>query len=175
MRRLLLLRHAKANQTSDHGDHGRGLNPRGSRDAQGIGREMQVRGLVPDLVLCSPAKRTVETWDLVAPQLKASPRLEFSDALYLASAKAIVNLVRETGDAAQTLLLIGHNPGLEEATIALLRAPQSSEEQARRDTLAEKFPTGALAVLDCEIAHWHELAPGKAALSDFLRPRDLTD
>lgn len=173
MKRLLVLRHAKSNQTSAHGDHGRDLAPRGKTDAQKIGRAMQRRGYLPDAVLCSTAKRAVETWARVAPELKGAPAAEFSDALYLTPVRAIVNLLRQTDDAAQTLLVIGHNPGLEGALTALLRAPQSAEERARRAALAEKFPTGALAVLDCGIAHWQDVAPGIAALADFLTPREL--
>lgn len=173
MKRLLVLRHAKASQDSAHGDHGRDLAPRGKTDAQKIGRAMLRRGYLPDRVLCSTAKRAVETWEQAVPELKGAPAAEFSDMLYLTPARAIVNLLRRTDDAAQTLLVIGHNPGLEGALTALLRAPQNAEERARRAALAEKFPTGALAVLDCGIAHWQDLAPRVAALADFLVPREL--
>lgn len=173
MKRLILLRHAKAVQTSPYGDHARALNLRGSGDAEAIGREMRARGLEPDLVLCSTATRAEETWDLVAPQLTAAPRVQFTDALYLTPVRTILNLLRETGDAVRALLVIGHNPGLEGAIADLLRTPQNADERARRATLAEKFPTAALAVLDCPIAHWRELEPGKATVSDFLTPREL--
>ena len=86
-----------------------------------------------------------------------------------------MKLVRETPDSVKTLLVIGHNPGLEDCAAALLNASAGGEELARREAMAEKFPTGALAVLDCGISHWTELAPGTAALADFLRPRDLAD
>lgn len=173
MKRLILLRHAKAVQASPHGDHARALNPRGRSDAENIGRAMRARGLQPDLVLCSPAARTKETWERAAPQLAAAPPVEFAEALYLTPASMILDLLRKTGDAVRVLLVIGHNPGLEGAIAELLRAPQNADERARHATLIEKFPTGAFAVLDCDIAHWRELTPGTAALGDFLTPREL--
>ena len=138
-----------------------------------MGKFMRKQGLVPDRVLCSGAARTRQTWELVAPQLKAEPDVEFSDALYLTPWNAIVNLMRETSDSAKTLLVIGHNPGLEDCATALLRPQADADERARRATVAEKFPTAALAVLDCDVANWNELEPGTAGLTDFIRPRDL--
>lgn len=173
MKRLILLRHAKAAQTSPHGDHARALNPRGRADAEAIGRAMRARGLEPDLVLCSTAARTEETWRLVAPQLTAAPRTKFSEALYLTPAGAILDLLRTTGDTIETLLVIGHNPGLETSAATLLSAPRTGEEKSRHAALAEKFPTGAFVVLDCAIARWRELAPGTASLADFLTPREV--
>lgn len=173
MKRLLLLRHAKAVRTSPHGDHARGLNPRGSGDAEAIGRTMRERGLEPDLVLCSTAARAEETWHHVAPQLTAAPRTEFSETLYLTPAGTILDFLRKTDDTVETLLVLGHNPGLETAAATLLRAPRTGEEKTRHTAMAEKFPTGALAVLDCAIARWRELQPGKAMLADFIVPREL--
>jgi len=173
MKRLLLFRHAKAAQTSTQGDHGRGLNPRGQRDAAAMGREMAAHGLVPDLVLASSARRTMETWRLAAPELKADPALEVSDTLYLAPPRAILALLREKAGSAGTVMVIGHNPGLEEFAAELLGPAPRRGEETRRAALEEKFPTAALAVLDCDIAGWNALKPGTATLADFLTPRDL--
>jgi phosphohistidine phosphatase len=175
MKQLLLLRHAKAVTDRTGGDHGRALAPRGRRAAPLMGRAMRTRGLVPGRVLCSAATRTKETWQLAEPELKAKPQVEFTEAIYLAPWAMIVKTVRETPDDVQTLLVIGHNPGIEDCAAALLNASAGGAELTRREAMAEKFPTGALAVLDCDIARWKDMAPGTAALADFLRPRDLED
>jgi phosphohistidine phosphatase len=175
MKRLLLLRHAKAVPGgAKNGDHGRGLNDRGRSDAPRVGAEMQHRGYRPDVVLCSTAKRTVETWQRVVPELDGKPEVDFIDALYLAPSKVIANLVRAVAEPAGIVLVIGHNPGLEDCARSLARTPHGDEERRRLETMAEKFPTCALAVLDFEVATWDEMEAGAGQLVDFLRPRVLT-
>ncbi len=173
MRRLLLLRHAKSDRTSSVRDHDRPLAPRGRRDAPAIGKLMRKQDLMPNRVLCSGAKRTRQTWELVSPQIGPEPEVEFSEALYLTPWNAIVNLLRQTPAATKTLLVIGHNPGLEDCAAALLRPKAGAGEGPRRAAMGAKFPTAALAVLDCDISEWSQLAPGCAALAAFMRPRDL--
>lgn len=173
MKRLLLLRHAKAAQDSNRGDHARALAPRGRRDAPAMGDAMHANGLIPDRVLCSTAVRTMETWELLAPKLKTAPPVELRDGLYLASWNTILKSVRETDDTAATLMVIGHNPGIGECAVALSRAPQSDDERARRGAMSAKFPTGALAVLEFDAGAWRALRPGTATLSAFLTPRNL--
>jgi phosphohistidine phosphatase len=174
MKRLLLLRHAKAAAgSSNAGDHGRPLNGRGRVDAPRLGILMQHRRYLPDLVLCSTAIRTQETWQRVAPELDHAPETRFLDELYLAPWKTIANVIRNGGGAARTVLVVGHNPGLEECAKQLSREPQSDDEIARARALAEKFPTCALAVLDFDVAAWREIAGG--GLHDFVRPKDISD
>jgi phosphohistidine phosphatase len=173
MKRLLLLRHAKASQDPAPSDHMRPLAPRGRKDAPEVAKAMGKAGFVPELVLSSGSKRTRETWELMADALKAEPRVEFTDALYLAPPKAMLNVAREADDRASTLMILGHNPGMEELAAALLRPEAEEEERAHRALLREKFPTGALAVIDCRINHWHELVPGVGQLRAFMRPKDL--
>lgn len=175
MKRLLLLRHAKAVTNGMGGDHGRALAPRGRNAAHLVGRAMRAEGYIPDLVLVSGATRTKETWALLTPELKAEPKSEITDALYLAPWNAILKRAREVPDNVEALLVIGHNPGLQDCAGALLKPSTGGPENKRRAAMAEKFSTGALAVLDCAIERWAELAPGTAALTDFLKPRDLTD
>jgi len=173
MKRLLLLRHAKAEQTNKGGDHERELTARGRKDAPRMGHVMDVKGYVPDTVLCSTSARTRETFELARDELGGKPEVEFLNALYLASAQHILGLLRGVADSARTTLAIGHNPGLEECAALLARRPRDAAEIARLDSLRQKFPTCALAVLDFRIAHWSELAPGAGALTDFIRPKDL--
>lgn len=173
MKRLLLLRHAKAEQDPTKADHSRALAPRGRRAAPLVAKAMRKAGFVPDHVLCSAARRTRETWALAAPELKAEPSVEFTEALYLAPWQAIVAVARRTDDPVQALMVVGHNPGLEDCAAALLHRPAGHEERERQAALAEKFPTGALAVIDCAIDLWGDLAPGCGALTAFIKPRDL--
>lgn len=176
MKRLLLLRHAKAvTGGSKTGDHGRPLNDRGRADAPRVGIVMQHRRYLPGRVLCSTAARTRETWAGVAPELDGSPDVAFVDELYLAPWKTIAGVIRAQGGDADVLLVVGHNPGLEDCAKALARKPQSADERGRLDDIAEKFPTAALAVLDFDIAEWSALAPGTGALVDLLKPKALTD
>jgi phosphohistidine phosphatase len=175
VKRLLLLRHAKAVPgTTKSGDHGRPLNERGRLDAPRMGIAMQHRRYLPDLVLCSTAKRTLETWENVVPELVEKPEVKCSDELYLAPWKLIANMVRAQPETANVVLVIGHNPGLEECARALARKPHTDDERKRLEVLNEKFPTCALAVLDFDVDVWSEIAPGAGVLTDFIRPRSLT-
>lgn len=175
MKRLLLLRHAKAVPgTTKSGDHGRPLNERGRLDAPRMGIAMQHKRYLPDRVLCSTSKRTLETWEHVAPELDGTPEVIFSDELYLAPWKVIANMARAQPKAAGVVLVVGHNPGLEECARALARKPRTDDERQRLDTLNEKFPTSALAVLDFDTEIWSEIASGAGVLTDFIRVRTLT-
>jgi phosphohistidine phosphatase len=175
MKRLLLLRHAKAVPgTTKQGDHARPLNDRGRHDAPRIGAFMQHKGYVPDIVQCSTSKRTVETWRHVAPELGRKLDATFRDDLYLASWKAISNVIRALDEPARTALFIGHNPGLEECARALARRPRSEDERDRLALMIDKFPTSALAVLDFEVDAWKEIGSGMGELFDFVRPREIT-
>jgi phosphohistidine phosphatase len=176
MKRLLLLRHAKAIPgTTKSGDHGRPLNERGRLDAPRMGIAMQHKRYLPDQVLCSTAQRTLETWEHVAPELDEKPEVTFVDELYLAPWKLIANMVRAQPETANVVLVVGHNPGLEDLARALARKPRADDERKRVDALNDKFPTSALAVLDFDVEAWSEIASGTGVLTDFIRPRSLTD
>ncbi|UVK37924.1 histidine phosphatase family protein [Mesorhizobium sp. AR10] len=170
MKQLLLLRHAKSSwDDPDLGDFDRPLSGRGLKAAPLIGRELARRGWLPDLALVSPALRTRDTWRLVAAQWPASVPTEFAEALYQASAADILGQVQHAGASADTLLVLGHNPGLE--AFAPRLAGDGSDTKALK-RLGEKFPTGALArfVVDGE---WANLGFGRARLTHCLRPKDL--
>ncbi|MGD0143317.1 MAG: histidine phosphatase family protein [Rhizomicrobium sp.] len=174
MKRLLLLRHAKAvpgDAKTD--DRERTLNARGVHDAPLLGAEIHHRRYVPELAFCSTARRTVETWERLAPEFDALPAVTFLDALYLASPKTILKLVQSADNEAGTLLVLGHNPGLQDCAAALARRSPAPEERARLERMRDKFPTCALAVFDFEIAHWRDVEHGTGRLTDFIRPRDL--
>lgn len=174
MRRLLLLRHAKAVQDTGEGDHARALNERGRKDAARMGHAMDSRGYIPDFVLCSNSRRTTQTWELLSPELAKMPRVEFAKSLYLASPKTILALIQEADESVETLMLIGHNPGTEECAAHLARKPASKAERHKLEDMREKYPTCALAVFDFEAQSWSDVSGG-GILLEFIRPRDLKD
>lgn len=172
MRRLLLLRHAKAEPGGpDRQDHDRALVERGLADAAAMARTLKARGHGASRILCSTSLRTVQTAEAV---LKAMPApIAYLESLYLAPPGRILALAQDAADADTALMIVGHNPGLEQCAAILAREPVKPKEQHRHDAMEEKFPTAALAVLDFAIAGWKQLAPGEGQLVDFVRPRDL--
>ena len=172
MRTLYLLRHAKSSwDDASLGDHDRPLAARGRSAAPVIGRFMAENGLVPDLVLCSTAVRTRETWSLVEPHLGDGIRVVYDDDLYGASSGSLIRVVRGCPDEVQKVLLIAHNPGIQAASLALAGSgPSRAMKKLRR-----KYPTGALVELSCDIDHWADVSTGGCRLERFVRPKDLPD
>ena len=174
MKRLFLLRHAKTEpHSASIEDRERELMPRGREDAPLVGHYMSGHGYRPDLIFCSTARRTVETLALLVPELSVKPPVEYLDALYLAEPELLLAHMEHAPDKAKALLLLGHNPGLEQMAGYLSRAPIKRKEQSQFDLMEEKFPTGALAVLDFAVTHWADVEPQTGTLVDFVRPRDL--
>ena len=172
MKRLYLLRHAKAAPADpQQDDHARALTVRGMHDASAIARYLRKNGFAPEMMLISTSARTRQTADLVLREIDAKP--EYREALYLAEAGKILGLVQAAPAGISGLMVVGHNPGLEELATLLAREPVRRKERARRDVLEEKFPTAALAVLDFAIEKWRDIRPGEGVLADFVRPRDL--
>jgi phosphohistidine phosphatase len=167
-RQLLVLRHAKSSW-DDPGlaDFDRPLGPRGLKAAPLIGRELAKRGWLPDLALVSPALRTRETWRLVTQELPGPVPVELADTLYEASAAAIMARVRQA--KAASLIVIGHNPGVQD--FALRLAGAGSDTTAFKVVKA-KFPTAALARFTLE-ENWADLAFGGVRLTHCIRPTDL--
>ncbi len=173
MRRLLILRHAKAGPHDDNHDKQRRLIDRGRSDSALMGRMMRGKGYLPDLVLCSSAARTRETWEHTCPELGAMPETKFLDALYDASEGTILSCLHRASDAAGKLLYLGHNPGLEQLARLLVREPESANERQHTAALKSKYPTAALTVIDFEVDHWTGIAPAEGILVDFVAPADL--
>ena len=168
MRRLLLLRHAKSEHPIGVADHDRPLNPRGQAAAPRMGAYIAEAGLRPDHVLVSSARRTLDTWEGARGPLQGNPG-EASGALYEAGAPRILDVVRGAPDSAGTLLVVGHNPGLQDFAVEIIGAGKKGD----RKRLAIQFPTAALAVIDFEAASWSEIAWGTGSLERFVRPKDI--
>jgi phosphohistidine phosphatase len=168
-RQLLLLRHAKS-AWPDVADHERPLAPRGRRDAPVAGRWLRAAGQVPDLVICSTAQRARQTWQLAVAELDASPRVSFDQRVYGATAGELLELARETAPKARTLLIVGHDPAMQQLTLALGSAQAGDASALER--VRVKFPTAAIAVLEFT-GTWQDLGPEQARLTNFVVPRDL--
>ena len=143
-RRLILLRHAKSDWP-DVPDQQRPLAKRGRRDAPVVGRWLRGHGYLPEVVICSVARRTRQTWELVAPELGGSPSVTFEPRAYAASAPTLLYLARELPGTCRAALLIGHNPGIAELA-AHLAGPPAADDAPPSPGL--RFPTAAVAVFE---------------------------
>jgi phosphohistidine phosphatase len=169
MKILTLLRHAKSGWDDEvERDFDRPLNPRGRRAARAVGREMKAEGLTFDRILASPAKRVVETLEEVSAVFGPLD-VDYEERLYLASTATLLELARETSDEVGRLLLVGHNPGLEEVALRLAKAGAGP----LREEVEVKYPTGTLAQIELPARRWADIAEQSGTLVRFIRPRDL--
>ena len=170
MRRLLLLRHAKSERSLPGGrDHDRILTSRGREDAAKLGAYMVRHALVPERVIVSTSARTRETWDLVASAFAAAPPAVYDERIYEAAPQAILKVIKECEAEVQTLLIVGHNPGLQEFAALLI----ASGDVEARQRLNEIFPTAGLVVINFALDDWARLHPHAGRLDLFVSPRSL--
>lgn len=190
MKTIYLLRHAKSSW-SDAAleDFDRPLGKRGRQAAKAVAKYLAKHDIAPDHVLCSSARRTRETLELVHRGMGAAVPVRFEKGVYMAEAAALLRRLRRLNDSLSSVMLVGHNPGLERLALALISpAPGGSGGggggggeggsevgggDGLRQALAAKFPTGALAVIEARIDRWHDLAPATARLTAFVKPKDL--
>jgi len=171
-RHLIVLRHAKA-AWPDVEDEQRPLAERGRRDAPAAGRwlreaEQRIDGLRIDRVVCSPARRTRETWKLAAAEMDDAPEPVYDPRVYEATTTTLLTVIRETPTRVGGLVLVGHNPGMQRLTLAL--AHESSGEPLAR--VREKYPTSGIALFGVEV-EWSAVLPGRAHLTEFAVPRGV--
>ncbi|HEX5959398.1 MAG TPA: histidine phosphatase family protein [Hyphomicrobiaceae bacterium] len=167
---LSLLRHAKSSWSDARlKDFDRPLNERGLKEAPRIGTFMARRGLVPALVLCSPAARARQTLNLVRPTFKPAPQVVYEDALYLASPRAMLKRIEQVTAEARHLMLVGHNPGLQELALELTGAGPAEALEA----VAQKLPTAGLVILSFDADSWSKIKPGAGRLEAFMSPKRL--
>lgn len=170
MRRLLLLRHAKAERSQPGGrDHDRILSKRGRNDAAAVGAYLVRHKMVPDRALVSTSARTRETWALVSAAITRPPKAEFDGRIYEAAPEAILNSIRETGTAGKTLIVVGHNPGMQQLAAMLI----ASGDVDARQRLLEDYPTSALALISFAGESWDSLKPMAGRLEHFVTPHTL--
>lgn len=170
MRTLLLLRHAKSSW-DDPGlvDHDRPLSPRGVRAAKKVAGHLHESGLRPDLVLCSSARRTRQTLEGLELILGGTVEVRIETELYGASSHELLLRLQAVDPAVSTVLVIGHNPGLEDLAVDLA----GDGEPAALTELHTKFPTAALAVFDLGGDEWADLRHESARLIEIVLPREL--
>jgi phosphohistidine phosphatase len=166
-KRLYLLRHAKSDwDDPELSDHDRPLAPRGRRASKTIAKHLGGEGIEPALVLCSSAARTRETLERIASAL-GSPAIEIEGGLYGAGAATLLDRLRRIPDTVDSVMVIAHNPGIEELALELAG---SGDEIGR---MVRKYPTAALATLTVPDGSWGELAEGRSELVAFVVPREL--
>ena len=166
-RTLYLLRHAKSSWDDPAlPDRDRPLAPRGHRACELVAAHLRRREIAPALVLCSSATRARETLERVSVGFSDPCEALIEDDLYAATAAQLLHRLRIVDSAAASVMLIGHQPAIQELAVNLVRA-----EPGRR-ALSDKFPTAAIATLTLA-SSWAALAPGTATLTAFVVPREL--
>ncbi len=171
MRQLLILRHAKTERTNPHGDHARRLIDRGREDAVRMGQFLQREILVPNHALVSDATRAMETFESLVQGIGVRPAADIVPALYLAQPPDILDIMRDAPDSAETVLVIGHNPGLHQLAFDLgQRGPRKLT-----NALAAGFPTCCLAVINCETASWRDVHPSTCRLDRYMTAKALRE
>lgn len=164
-RRLILLRHAKAEHPEGLVDHARPLALQGRRQSTRVGAVLGEAGLVPDLVWCSTSLRTRQTWELVRANLGAEAPVEYLDEIYDAGTRGLLDLVRTAPESVGTLLVVGHEPTM--SHVAALLAGEGSDEAARA-RVHVGVPTASWTLL--EAPDWDAFEPGAARLVRLTTP-----
>jgi phosphohistidine phosphatase len=169
MRRLFLVRHAKAKSSVGRDDYARKLTKRGRADAKRVAKALAARDFLPDVLIHSGAARAKKTAEIFAAKWRSKVELEEEVGLYDASVTTLLDRTRALADAHKCVGLVGHNPGLGELATALTGS--GAETELHR--LAAKYPTGAVAVLDFSIKRWKEVERNAAMLALYLTPAEL--
>lgn len=162
MKRLIIVRHAKAEKSAPRGgDFARPLAPRGTADAAEMGRRLARRGVQPETIVTSPAERALATARLVARELDFPwDEIRSAKRAYLAEERTLLDLVRELDAGAESALLVGHNPGITELAQALVRS------------FVEELPTGAVVAIDLPADTWAGVRRGSGSLHWYDFPKN---
>ncbi|MFT6559539.1 SixA phosphatase family protein [Sneathiella sp.] len=174
MKRLTLLRHAKSSWNDGAiRDFERPLSPRGIKAAPLIGQYLRDQNLVPELILCSPAKRTRETLARTMPHLSVETKVIFDPMIYSAGmGGSILDLLPTVAEAYGHVLIIGHNPTMQELALTLTNWQEGTE--SLRQKLTRKFSTCAVASLEFDIACWNKAKTSGGLITHFMTPKMLT-
>lgn len=171
MKTLGIFRHAKSDWNDARlRDFDRPLNKRGRKGAEVMGRHICEHGIRWQRILASPAVRVTQTIEIAANAAGKSAPVSWDRRIYLANSATLMDVLRDQGGDPESILLIGHNPGLEDLIFDLVPDDGSSP---LRDIVEEKFPTAAYAVLELGIDGWPDIDENCARLVHLVRPRDL--
>ena len=168
-RELLIVRHAKSDWSNNlASDIERPLNSRGEKDAPKIAKWIHSQQIVPDALLCSPARRAKQTANAIIEELKLpDTSVAFDKRLYLASLSTLLAVIAELGDSVKTVMLVGHNPGLEELIFKLCDDHLPFAESGKLLTTANVV----MLQFNCD---WQNIGNTQGKLLHFIRPRDLS-
>jgi phosphohistidine phosphatase len=169
MRRLFLVRHAKAEPAVGQEDYDRALTGRGRDDARRVALELAARKMLPDVLIHSGAARAKQTAEIFAAQWRPEVELLEERGLYDASPEKLFAAARALPDSRVRVAFVGHNPGLAELAVSLTGS--GAHPEMRR--MAAKYPTGAVAALDFRVRHWREVERNAGLLALFLTPAEL--
>ena len=168
MKKLYLMRHAKSSWDDPRlEDHERPLTSRGRKAALRMGEHLAEVKVTPEVVLVTSAVRARETVEQLRSSLPPEAEVKVEPRLYSASGADLLRRIKRLSPRAGSVLIVGHNPAIQELTLELAGRGDALERAAK------KFPTAAVAVLEARVQRWADLAPGKARLVDFVRPKDL--
>ena len=134
-----------------------------------MGKAIAKHGLDPDLVLCSSARRTRDTLELVLPELKTEPKIVYEDGLYHGTPQEMLDILHAVAPSVSQVLLVGHNPELQSFALDLI----GSGPKLLKDRLEEKYPTAGLVVLRFQTGAWKDIAVNSGKLELFLTPGDV--
>lgn len=171
VKKLTLLRHAKSGWDDPVArDFDRPLNARGKRAAHRIGEYLRAHDIHYDHIVASPAIRVVETLEHLSEGVGETVAPAWDKRVYLASAVSLLDVVHEVDDNHDSVLLVGHNPGLED--LVLMMVPDRPGDEAR-DQIEEKLPTASIVEISFPVDRWEDIRPNSGLVSRFVRPRDL--
>jgi phosphohistidine phosphatase len=173
MKTIYLLRHTKsAWSDSDADDFDRPLNEQGQLNAVQIGHHLSDQKIQPDIILCSAAARTQETFSYIQSFLPATQAIEIKDALYLASSQTLMQHLENLNEAASSVMIIAHNPGLHELAINFGGRENIGVSELLNQVM-QQFPSGAIATVQSTADQWKSLNQGESTLTGFVCPAVL--
>ncbi len=167
MLRLILLRHAQAAAYAGGGDAERALSIHGRGEAQTVGVWLTQADISPDLAVISTARRTRETWAIVAEAAGFDAPVLEEQRLYLAEPPALLELMHMTPTQIQTLFCVGHNPGFHDYALEMI-----GDDGETLMRLERGLPTAGLIMIDFDAAQWCDVQPGSGRLVAFVTPQD---
>jgi len=172
MKRLVLLRHAKSSWDAPVcRDFDRPLSKRGNKAGKVMGAYLKREKITWDALLVSPAQRTKDTVARLEKGYGSEFTPHYDDRLYMASTNQLLQILRGLDDGYGTVMMIGHNPGIQ--GLALTLTPSDDGANRDRVRMDAKYPTAALAIIDFDAAHWHAIGPATGTLERFIKPKHL--
>ncbi len=165
MKNLLVMRHAKSDWTnSSISDFERPLNHRGIKSAPLMGNELLKKGLIPDLIISSPANRAKTTAEMAAKACNYNSEIRFEQEFYFGSIEGIINIIKNSNNLYEKIMIVGHNPTSESLIYKLLKNQNH-----------QTMSTAAIASLIFDVDKWKDIKPQSAILEWVIAPKDITE